>query len=112
MSEAVTLKVDINVYQETLTKLGNVLADLEKKKEQLQTNVEKLGTDAFRGSDVNSAIDLANKQMTYVQNAINKVQSQRDAIEKNLQERETHSSTLQSDVSNVDEALPDIFANS
>ena len=104
MSEAVTLKVDINVYQETLTKLGNVLADLEKKKEQLQTNV--------RGSDVNSAIDLANKQMTYVQNAINKVQSQRDAIEKNLQERETHSSTLQSDVSNVDEALPDIFANS
>jgi len=112
MNEAVTLKVDINVYKETLAKLGNVLADLEKKKEQLQNNVEKLGTDAFRGSDVSSAIDLANKQMTYVQNAINKVQSQRDAIEKNLQGRETHSSILQSDVDNIDEELPDIFANS
>lgn len=112
MDEALTLKVDINVYQETLTKLGNVLSDLEKKKEQLQKNIDQLGTDAFRGSDVSSAINLANKQMVYVQNAINKVKSQRDAIEKNLQARETNSSTLQSDVSNIDEALPDIFANS
>lgn len=112
MEEAVTLKVDINVYKETLTKLGNILTNLENKKQQLQMNVDKLGTDAFQGSDVSSSIDLANKQMVYVQNAINKVRSQREAIERQLSRRETHSSTLQSDITSIDEALPDIFANS
>lgn len=112
MEEAVTLKVDINVYKETLTKLGNILTNLENKKQQLQMNVDKLGTDAFRGSDVSSSIDLANKQVAYVQNAINKVRAQREAIERYLSEREMHASTLQSDITSIDEALPDIFANS
>lgn len=109
MEEAVRLKVDINVYKETLTKLGNVLTKLENKKQQLQTNVDKLGSEAFQGSDVQSAIDLAVKQMDYVQNAINKVRAQREAIEKYLMERETHSSTLQSDIKGIDDALPEIF---
>lgn len=112
MEEAVSLKVDINVYRDTLTKLSTILTNLETKKQQLQSNVDKLGTEAFQGSDVSSSIDLANKQMVYVQNAINKVRSQREAIERHLSERETHSSTLQSDITNIDESLPDIFANS
>lgn len=112
MAEAVRLKVDVNVFQETLTKLGNVLEELENKKGQMEKMVSHMGTEEFEGSDLDSTIALANKELEQVKNAINKVRAQKDMIEKSLQTRETSASTLQSDVSSIDEALPDIFANS
>ena len=112
MAEALSLKVDVNVYQTTLDKLDGVLKDLNDKRDLLQGNVDKLGSEVFHGSDVDSAIELAKKQMEYVQNAITKVKAQREAIQKNLEARERQASTLQSDMGEITNKLPDIFANS
>lgn len=113
MAEAVKLKVDINVYKQTLDQLQSVLNDLEHQRDALQSTIDsKMGGENFSGSDVEKAIEQTRKQKEYVQNAINKVRSQREAIMRSLNIRETSASQLDTDISGIDQSLPDIFKNS
>lgn len=110
MAEALKLKVDINVFKDTLEQLQTVLNNLTSQKDELQRQVNRMQGETFSGSDVQGAIDLAKEAIDRVGKAIVKVTAQRTAIERYLTGVQTEASTLQSDVNTIKSELPDLFA--
>ncbi|WP_418745980.1 hypothetical protein [Frisingicoccus sp.] len=109
MAEALKLKVDINVFKDTLDQLGNVLQRLQGQRDSLKSEVDRMTGETFSGTNVQEAIDLAEESLRRVENAIVKVTAQRDAIQQYLSGMETQASTLESNVSSIREELPDLF---
>ncbi len=110
MAEALKLKVDRIVFQETLNRLTTILGNLQEKRDALKTEVARLEGETFDGTDVSDAIQVANDSLKYVQRSIEKVAAQRDAIQNYLSGTESAASTLQADAGAIRDRLPDIFA--
>lgn len=110
MAEALKIKVDIDVFKDTLTQLGDQLVQLRSQKDRLQTETNKLNGETFSGSEVQKAKELAEDALKRVDKAIEKVEAQKKAIEDYLAETHTESSAFQSNIEKVRENLPDLFA--
>ncbi len=109
MAEALRLKVDVNLFKDTLDKLNTILEQLEDQRSRLSAEIRKMDGEAFSGSDVNSAKELAKDSLTYCETSIKKVSAQREAILRFLEGSESIATTLDSDVNTIRNELPDLF---
>ncbi len=109
MAEAIKLRVPKEKYQQTISDLGNQLNQLDQKRARLRSLVDQLQGDTFSGTDVQSAIDLAYESLRRVDKAYEKITRQRDTIQEYLNSTESDASTLGANVSQIQNALPDLF---
>lgn len=109
MSEAFKLKVPKESYQQTVNELNGELERLEVQKIKMRTILSRLQGETFSGSDVQSTIDVAKETLDRVEKAYVKIKSQRDTIQEYLNSTETDASTLQTNVSHIQDELPDLF---
>lgn len=108
MADVLRLKVDRNVYQQTLSSLDAQLSVLKGYQGDLQTQIERLkGGNTFSGSDVRTAIIKAEGALEKVKDAISRVTGYRIAIQQQLTGVEQAAAQLESDMSNID--LPNMF---
>lgn len=106
--EAVRIKVDKNVYQQTLNNLDTQLGSLRAHQDYLQNQINRLkGGSIFSGSDVQIAIEKAETALEKVKDAISRVTGYRNAIQQQLTGVEQAASQLASDMSGID--LPNMF---
>ncbi len=109
MADALRLKVDENLFRDTLDKLNSVLEQLAGQRSRLAAEVQKLDGETFSGSNVNSAKELAKEALNYCENSIKKVTAQKVAIERFLEESASTATTLDSDINTIRNELPDLF---
>ena len=106
--DVLRLKVDKNVYKQTLDKLDNQLGKLKSYESNLETQIERLNTgNTFAGSDVEVAIKKAKEALQAVRDGISRVNGYRAAIQQQLDGVESAAATLASDMSGID--IPNMF---
>lgn len=107
--EAVRIKVDKTVYQQTLSNLDAQLDNLKTYRDDLQAQINRLkGGNTFSGSDVQVAIEKAEAALEKVKDGISRVTGYRAAIQQQLTGVEQAASQLASDMSSID--LPNMFS--
>lgn len=109
MAEAIKLKVPKDKYLETLSKLEKQIDSLVDKKNFLKSRVQDLNGDTFSGSDVQSAIDLANEEIRRTENAITKISAQRQTIQDYVYTTEEDALLIKNGTKIIQDKLPDLF---
>lgn len=106
--EAIRIKVDKNVYRQTLSGLETQLGNLNAHRENLERQIERLKSgNTFSGSDVQSSIKKAEEALEKVKDAISRVTGYRVSIQQQLEGVESAGTQLQNDMSGID--LPNMF---
>lgn len=106
--EALRLKVDKDIYQQTLNSLDSKLGQLKSYKDNLDSQIGRLKNgNVFSGSDVKSTIIKGEEALEKVKDAISRVTGYREAIQQQLSGTEGASTQLASDISSID--LPNMF---
>ena len=107
--EAIRIKVDKNVYQQTLDSLETQLENLESYKASLQRQIDRLNTgNTFSGSDVKVAIEKAEEALKAVGDSISRVVGYTVAIQQQLEGMQSSASGLTSKMSGID--IPNMFS--
>lgn len=108
MAEALRIKVDKNIYQQTLSSLDSQLDALRGHQGELQNRIDRLKSgNTFSGSDVRVAIEKAENALEKVKDMISRVVGYRMAIQQQLSGVEQAAAQLQSEISGID--LPNMF---
>lgn len=108
-NETMRLKVNKNVYQQTLSQLESQLDNLKTYRDDLNKEIENLKNgDTFSGSDVKVAIEKAEKALEAADAGIQRVTGYRDSIQEMLQGTESSATKLASDINSID--IPNMFA--
>lgn len=83
--EPLRIKVDKNVYQQTLDSLETQLEALQSHKENLQRQLDRLNSgNTFAGSDVRSAIEKTEEVLKTVGDSISRVMGYKMTIQQQL----------------------------
>ena len=107
--EALRLKVDKDIFNQTISQLGNQLDELRGERDRLQNVINRLKNgNTFSGSDVEPAIEKAEDLLEKVKDAISRVMGHKEAIEKQLAGTESAATQLKSDLTSID--LPNMFS--
>ena len=84
--EPLRIKVDKNVYQQTLDSLETQLEALQSHKENLQRQLDRLNSgNTFAGSDVRSAIEKTEEVLKTVGDSISRVMGYKMTIQQQLE---------------------------
>lgn len=106
--EELRLKVDKNVYKQTLDKLDTQLGKLKSYQNNLENQINTLKSgNIFAGSDIKDAIKTAEKALQAVKDGISRVTGYRVAIQQQLDGVESAAATLASDMASID--IPNMF---
>lgn len=106
--EALRIKVDKTVYQNTLNRLDTQLGKLNGHRDDLQRQIERLEAgDTFSGSDVRAALEKAKDALEKVKDAISRVTGYRTTIQQQLTGVEQAAAQLSSDIAGID--VPNMF---
>lgn len=107
-NDVIRLKVDKNVYMETLNQLDTQLQNLRTYEHNLQVQINSLNSgNVFEGSDVKCAVEKAEEALQAVTDGISRVMGHRMAIQKHLDGVEGAAATLASDMNSID--VPNMF---
>lgn len=106
--DAIRIKVDKNVYQQTLSSLETQLENLKSYEENLQRQIDRLNSgNVFAGSDVKAALKKAEEALEGVRGGISRVMGYKMAIQQQLEGVESAAATLASDMDSID--IPNMF---
>lgn len=106
------LKIDKLSYQKSIDKFTEAINTLKTQQGELQKRVDILKNEEnFSGSYVEESIKTAEDGMARLQRAIEKIEAQRDAIQKQLDLSETEfTGTFSGQVASVKQSLPELFS--
>lgn len=106
--EALRIKVDKNIYQQTLDSLETQLETLQSYKESLQNQIERLNSgNTFTGTDVKTTIEKAEKALSAVGDSISRVMGYKMTIQQQLEGIQSAATQLGGTMSGID--IPNMF---
>lgn len=106
--EPLRIKVDKNVYQQTLDSLETQLEALQSHKENLQRQLDRLNSgNTFAGSDVRSAIEKTEEVLKTVGDSISRVMGYKMTIQQQLDGIQNAGTQLSGKMASID--IPNMF---
>lgn len=106
--DAVRLKVDRSLYEQTLNSLETQLGTLKSHEGNLQDQINRLNSgNVFAGSDVKEALKKAEESLEAVRDGISRVTGYKVAIQQQLESTVKAKETLASDMASID--IPNMF---
>lgn len=106
--EPLRIKVDKNVYQQTLDSLETQLEALQSHKENLQRQLDRLNSgNTFAGSDVRSAIEKTEEVLKTVGDTISRVMGYKMTIQQQLDGIQSAGTQLSGKMASID--IPNMF---
>lgn len=106
--EPLRIKVDKNVYQQTLDSLETQLESLQSHKENLQRQLDRLNSgNIFAGSDVKVAIEKTEQALKTVGDGISRVMGYKMTIQQQLNGIQSAGAQLSGRMSGID--IPNMF---